>query len=468
MKNKLFIAIIIASFIVLIEFLVWFLFIDENIVIYLNGNKIENLEVFSNYEEKGAKVYYKSRIGKGINIDNITITNNIDNSKLGEYKVNYEAEYKNKKTLVSRKIKIVDTTSPNIEVDENIKLCPNYNIKNYKVNYKASDNYDGDLTNKVVKKYDTNKIYLEVEDSSLNKVVKSIDVSYSDIDSPIINLVDEDKNIYIGNTYEEPGYNAIDNCDGDITDKVIVEGSVNTSKVRTYEIKYSVTDSSGNKTEKIRKVNVLDRNKVPNDKIIYLTFDDGPCAYTGKLLDILKSYNVKATFFVTNQFGYDSYIKREYEEGHSIGVHTYSHLYKKIYSSVNEYFDDLYKMRNKIYNLTGYYTNLVRFPGGSSNTISKFNPGVVTKIAARMKEEGYVYFDWNVASKDTGTNNADQIANNIIKSLHGGKYYIILQHDIKPNSIEAVKKVIEYGLKNGYEFKALDINSPTAHHEINN
>lgn len=468
MKNKLFVAIIIASFIVLIEFLVWFLFIDENIVIYLNGNKIENLEVFSNYEEKGAKVYYKSRIGKGINIDNITITNNIDNSKLGEYKVNYEAEYKNKKALVSRKIKIVDTTSPNIEVDENIKLCPNYNIKNYKINYKASDNYDGDLTSKVVKKYDTNKIYLEVEDSSLNKVVKSIDVSYSDIDSPIINLVDEDKNIYIGNTYEEPGYNAIDNCDGDITDKVIVEGSVNTSKVGTYEIKYSVTDSSGNKTEKIRKVNVLDRNKVSNDKIIYLTFDDGPCAYTGKLLDILKSYNVKATFFVTNQFGYDSYIKREYEEGHSIGVHTYSHLYKKIYSSVNEYFDDLYKMRNKIYNLTGYYTNLVRFPGGSSNTISKFNPGVVTKIAARMKKEGYVYFDWNVASKDTGTNNADQIANNIIKGLHGGKYYIILQHDIKPNSIEAVKKVIEYGLKNGYEFKALDINSPTAHHEINN
>lgn len=468
MKNKLFIAIIIASFIVLIEFLVWFLFIDENIVIYLNGNKIENLEVFSNYEEKGAKVYYKSRIGKGINIDNITITNNIDNSKLGEYKVNYEAEYKNKKALVSRKIKIVDTISPSIEVDENIKLCPNYNIKNYKINYKASDNYDGDLTNKVVKKYDTNKIYLEVEDSSLNKAVKSIDVSYSDIDSPIINLVDEDKNIYIGNTYEEPGYNAIDNCDGDITDKVIVEGSVNTSKVGTYEIKYSVTDSSGNKTEKIRKVNVLDRNKVSNDKIIYLTFDDGPCAYTGKLLDILKSYNVKATFFVTNQFGYDSYIKREYEEGHSIGVHTYSHLYKKIYSSVNEYFDDLYKMRNKIYNLTGYYTNLVRFPGGSSNTISKFNPGVVTKIAARMKEEGYVYFDWNVASKDTGTNNVDQIANNIIKGLHGGKYYIILQHDIKPNSIEAVKKVIEYGLKNGYEFKALDINSPTAHHEINN
>lgn len=468
MKKKLLISCLVASIIVLIEFLVWFLFINKNIVIYLNGKKTENLEVFSNYEEKGARAYYKSIIGKGIKLEDINITNNIDNTKLGEYKVNYEVQYESEKKLVSRKIKVVDTTSPNIEVDEVIKACPNSNIKDYKIDYKASDNYDGDLTSKVVKKYDTDKIYLEVEDSSSNKAVKSIDVLYNDIDSPNINLVGEDKSIYIGSKYEEPGYNAMDNCDGDITDKVIVEGNVDTNKVGIYEVKYSVTDSSGNKTEKIRKVTVYDKNNIPNGQVIYLTFDDGPCVYTGKLLDILKLYNVKATFFVTNQFGYDSYIKREYEEGHSIGVHTYSHAYKNIYSSVDAYFDDLYKMRNKIYNLTGYYTNLVRFPGGSSNTISRFTPGVVTMIAARMQKEGYVYFDWNVSSKDTGTNDASKIASNIIKSLHGRSYYIVLQHDIKPNSIEAVKQVIEYGLKNGYEFKTLDVNSPTAHHEIAN
>lgn len=468
MRRNLLIAITVASAIVLIEFLVWFLLIDENIVIYLNGKKTENLEVFFNYEEKGARAYYKNIIGKGIKLEDISITNNIDNTKLGEYKVNYEVEYKNEKKSISRKIKVVDTTAPNIEAEENIKLCPSTNTKNYKIDYKASDNYDGNLTSKVVKKYDTNKIYLEVEDSSFNKTVKSINVDYSDVDSPNINLVGEDKSVYIGSKYEEPGYNAIDNCDGDITDKVIVEGNVDTNKVGIYEIKYIVTDSSGNKTEKTRKVTVYDKNNIPNGQIIYLTFDDGPCIYTGKLLDILKSYNVKATFFVTNQFGYDSYIKREYEEGHSIGVHTYSHLYKSIYSSVDAYFDDLYKMRNKIYNLTGHYTNLVRFPGGSSNTISKFTPGVVSMIAARMQKEGYVYFDWNVASRDTGTNNSNKIASNIINSLHGRNYYIVLQHDIKPNSIEAVKQVIEYGLKNGYEFKALDINSPTAHHEIAN
>lgn len=468
MKRKLLVAFFVASVIVIVEFLIWFLFIDKKIDIYLNGDNIEKLDVFSNYEEKGAKAYYKSRIGKGIILDNINITNNIDNNTLGEYKVNYEVQYKNKKKRIARKVKVVDVVPPNIEIADKINLCPNTNINDYKIEYKASDNYDGDLTNKVTKKYDVSNIYLEVEDSAHNKTVRSVEVEYSDIDSPIINLVGGDKSIYIGTKYEESGYNAIDNCDGDITDKVKVEGYVNTNKAGIYEIKYSVVDKSDNKAEKIRKVTVYDKNNISNGQVIYLTFDDGPSIYTGKLLDILKSYNVKATFFVTNQFGYDSYIKREYEEGHSIGVHTYSHVYKNIYSSVDNYLEDLYKMRNKVYNLTGHYTNLVRFPGGSSNTISKFNPGVVTKIANRMQEEGYVYFDWNVSSNDTGTNDINKIANNIINSLHGSSYYIVLQHDIKPKSIEAVKQVIEYGLKNGYEFKALDMSSPTAHHMIAN
>lgn len=468
MRKKLLISCLVASVIVLIEFLVWFLFIDKNVVIYLNGKKMEKLEVFSSYEEKGARAYYKNRIGKGIKLDDITITNNVDSNKLGEYSVSYEVQYNNEKKIVIRKVKVVDTTAPKIESEDSIKLCPNEDVKNYKLDYKASDNYDGDLTFKVIKKYNKNKIYLEVEDNSFNKTVKSIDIEYNDIDSPIITLVGGDKSIYIGSKYEEQGYNAIDNCDGDITDKVKIESDVDVNKVGTYEIKYSVVDSKDNKTEVTRKVTVFDENKMLNEQIIYLTFDDGPCVYTGKLLDILKQYNVKATFFVTSQFGYDFYIKREYEEGHSIGVHTYSHSYKNIYSSVDAYFDDLYKMRNKIYNITGYYTNLVRFPGGSSNTISRFTPKVMTKIAARMKDEGYIYFDWNVASKDTGTNDASKIANNIINSLHGRNYYIVLQHDIKPKSIEAVRQVIEYGLKNGYEFRTLDVNSPTAHHEIAN
>lgn len=468
MKKKLLIACLVGFIIALVEFLSWFLFFDKKIVIKLNGDKEEKVEVFSNYEEKGADAYYKSRFGKGIELDNINITNNIDVNKLGEYEVKYQVIYKNKEEETIRKVNVIDDISPKIEVEDTIHVCPNSDLKNYELKYKATDNYDGDIIDKVIKNYDKDNIYLEVTDSSFNKTVKSINVLYNDVDSPSINLVGGDKSIYIGNKYEELGYTAIDNCDGDITDKVIVESNVNTNKVGIYEIKYSVTDSSGNKIEKIRKITVYDENNKPNRQVIYLTFDDGPCVYTGKLLDILKSYNVKATFFVTGQFGYDFYIKREYEEGHSIGVHTYSHVYKNIYSGVDAYFDDLYKMRNKIYNITDHYTNLVRFPGGSSNTISNFTPGVVTKIANRMKKEGYVYFDWNVASNDTGVNDANKIANNIIKSLHGGKYYIILQHDIKSKSIEAVKQVIEYGLKNGYEFRALDVNSPTAHHLIAN
>jgi len=206
-----------------------------------------------------------------------------------------------------------------------------------------------------------------------------------------------------------------------------------------------------------------------NGKIVYLTFDDGPASYTEDILDVLKKYNVKATFFVTNQFSsYQHLIKKESDEGHTVAVHTYSHNYDKIYNSEEDYFSDFNNINQIIYEQTGEYSNIFRFPGGSSNTISRFNKGIMTKLDKKTRELGYIGIDWNVDSMDTSETSPDKIANNVIKGIEENDKSIVLMHDIKKANIESVDKIISYGLDNGYTFLPLDENSFVYQHKINN
>ena len=207
-------------------------------------------------------------------------------------------------------------------------------------------------------------------------------------------------------------------------------------------------------------------------RVIYLTFDDGPSAYTGELLNILAKYNVKATFFVTNvNSKYSYYIREAYNQGHAIGLHTSSHNYSRIYASVDAYFADLDLIDQTVFNMTGTHSKLLRFPGGSSNTVSRnYSRGIMSTLAGMVTDRGYKYFDWNVSSGDAGSTvlSSEEYARNVINGLGDGSYYIVLQHDTNINSIRAVSSIIEYGISHGYSFKALDLNSPTVHHRIAN
>ncbi len=309
-------------------------------------------------------------------------------------------------------------------------------------------------------------------------------VTVVDTRAPILTLAGEaEMTVTRGKEFTDPGVTALDNYDGDLTANVSVLGAVDTSKAGTYTLKYSVSDSSGNEAEAVtRTVKVkapaavrptsrpADSNTVvPGEKTIYLTFDDGPGPYTAKLLDILGKYNVKATFFVINS-GYYNLLGRMVNEGHAIGIHSATHTYKEIYASEEAFFNDLYKMQDIIKNNTGVTTMLTRFPGGSSNTVSAFNPGIMTRLSAAMTEKGFRYFDWNVSSGDAGeTDSTAQVVRNIKSGINSnGRYSIVLQHDIKNFSVNAVEEIIQWGLANGYQFKALDMTSPTCHHRINN
>jgi peptidoglycan-N-acetylglucosamine deacetylase len=210
-----------------------------------------------------------------------------------------------------------------------------------------------------------------------------------------------------------------------------------------------------------------------DSKNIYLTFDDGPTIYTNRLLDILKEYNVKATFFV-NGYNLDSpdgqkTLKRIIAEGHSLGLHSNTHDYAYIYKNDENFLNDINTLSDKIYNITGYRPQILRFPGGSSNTISKrYNNGIMRRLVKKVQELGYTYFDWNINSFDTVVKDPIAIAGNVINELNKKEGNVVIQHDTKLPSIEAVPLIIGHGLANNYKFLPLTKDSPPIHHNIYN
>ncbi len=217
-------------------------------------------------------------------------------------------------------------------------------------------------------------------------------------------------------------------------------------------------------------------NEIPSvvsDKTIYLTFDDGPSYLTNQILDILKQGNVPATFFVigTHIDEYKDTVKRAHNEGHTIALHSFTHNYKYIYSIDQNYFDDLNKIKNKVYNITGNNSRIIRLPGGSSNTVSKkYNQGIITRITNKLNDNDYYYFDWNVDSGDaSGKLTKEQIYHNTTSALHQGQN-VILMHDtaVKKSTVEALPDIIKYAKDNGYTFARITKDTRTTHHHINN
>lgn len=207
---------------------------------------------------------------------------------------------------------------------------------------------------------------------------------------------------------------------------------------------------------------------------ICLTFDDGPSLeITNQILDILQEKNVKATFFILD---YDdeklNIINREIEDGHTVGLHGYSHDYSTIYSSLDEITNNFVALQEKLYTDTGYYSNFIRFPGGSSNTVSKkYCTGIMAEATQTVTEMGFIYFDWNVDSQDAGgAKSAEEVYNNVTSTLVEGRTNVVLMHDAsnKIYTLEALSSIIDYGLEHGFEFKAISLDTKVVHHNVNN
>lgn len=470
-KQSLYFWIFSLIFIIILPFIFYLLFLNDFQIKNFESKKIWNIE--TPFKEDQIKVCYGNIFFcKEVSVK--LLNESVNTNELGIVTLHYKLNYKQKEKDIFQQLYISDLTPPQLKVpEEPIKICPNKTFS--KLDISAIDNIDGDISENIKTTLLEDKIIFEISDASGNYQKKEIKTIKEDNIPPEITLKGEEI-IYLkkGTIFKEPGFIATDNCIKNIEEKVIIQNDVNNNQVGEYDITYQVTDDGGNKTIKKRKVYVYDFNNsnVPNSsKIIYLTFDDGPSKYTENLLNILKKYNVKATFFITNQnlSAYSNIIERAHKEGHTIGLHTDTHQYKTIYQSEEAYLNDLYSIQNKVEKITGMKSNIIRFPGGSSNTISKFNPGIMSRLTKIVCAKGFYYFDWNIDSDDAGkANTTDKVVDNVKKALGKNKSYIVLQHDIKKYSVDAVESIIQYGLSNGYTFQALTENSPAIHHHVNN
>ena len=402
--------------------------------------------------------------------DGVSISSDIDTSKVGKYTV----IYKFKHTKVKRNVRVIETIPPELTLEGDIDsyVCPNGNYE--EVGYKAIDNYDGDITDKVTIKKENNKIIYSVSDSSDNIVTKERNLIYEDNKAPEIKLKGDSRiTIKVGEEYNDPGYEASDNCLGDITDKVEVSGSVDNNTQGNYKITYKVSDGV---VETVVERNIYVSNGLATlgeenaPGVIYLTFDDGPNSNTRIVLDTLKKYGVKATFFVVPRDSNAGLIKEEYDAGHSIGIHSLTHTYSSVYASDEAFKNDVISCNNRIKEITGEYTYLYRFPGGSSNTASMYySKGIITRMADWLHDNGYHYFDWNVSSGDAGaTRTSEGVYSNVISRLSKERYNVVLMHDVNDYTAYAVENIILYGIENGYTFAPITMNTRESHHGIAN
>lgn len=436
----------------------------------LVGEKEITLEFGQSFTDPGVKVL---RGGEEIDTE-VSVSGQVSEDLLGEYTLTYVARSGLFRVSVTRTVRIVDTQAPTIVLMYNTGSYTLPGEEYKEEGYVAEDNYDGDITEKVTVSVEGDVVTYTVTDSSGNKAEVKRTIQYGDFTAPDLTLEGgETITIKAGEAYEEPGYSAVDNLDGDVTDHVTVTGDYDIYLPGTYTITYSVTDSWGNTAEVKRTLVVEGISQpdivVPGDKVIYLTFDDGPSGHTPRLLEILAKYNVKATFFVVGSAN-TAYLDDIVNQGHSIAAHTYSHDYSEVYASEEAYFKDLNKVRQLIYDKTGTWTTLIRFPGGSSNSVSRhYCLGIMSQLTKAVEAQGLQYFDWNVDSKDAGgAKTADEVFSNVIAGVQKHNVSVVLQHDIHGYSVDAVERIIQWGLANGYTFLPLTSTSPNAHHGVNN
>lgn len=215
---------------------------------------------------------------------------------------------------------------------------------------------------------------------------------------------------------------------------------------------------------------VEDNLRAEGEKMtVYLTFDDGPSENTPEILEILKNHNVKATFFVTGKEGEDAegWYRQIVADGHTLGMHSYSHKYSTIYESVEAFTADFTELYDYVKDLTGVACQFYRFPGGSSNQVSNTD---MNEFIDFLGERGMTYYDWNVVCGDATSQiyTADELVQNVMTDVVKYKYSVVLMHDAaeKDTTVEALEMLLQQLEEMDAEILPITEDSPVIHHNI--
>lgn len=284
---------------------------------------------------------------------------------------------------------------------------------------------------------DSIKVIDDSKDNSIdNSIGGLIDNSIGDSISDALNGTDTITNNTANNT--------VDNTTGNISEH---NDSIDSSSVNDINVE---DQADGFGSEPVGKY---------YGKKVYLTFDDGPSKCTDEILDILSDYNVKATFFVIGQTDKEALrlYKRIVDEGHTLGMHSYSHDYKIIYKSVEDFDKDFTKLWKLLYDTTGYKPTIYRFPGGSSNLAHR---SCKDDIIRYLNNKDIKYFDWNALNGDaTGVKYTnDQLINNVLEGVAVKKRAFVLMHDTqsKKATVETLPIILDKLLSEGAEILPID------------
>lgn len=394
----------------------------------------------------------------------------VNNKKLGTYQIVYAI----KDQTFALDVQVKDTKKPEVTTKPvTMEIGESFDVKDGIKEIKDDTKTTLSLKNKneAFDKTGDKNVDIIVKDEGGNETTATIPLTILDKDKtpPVIEA--KDITLQSNDAFDAmEGVYAKDDRDGKVK-VTIIKNDVDTEKAGTYHITYEAKDKHQNRSEKTITVTITKPQPV-SGKVIYLTIDDGPSANTPAILDILDQYNVKATFFVTAQSsGYLDYIRIAHEKGHAIGLHTYSHNYAQIYANETAYFNDLQAISDVVYEKTGIRSNIIRFPGGSSNTISaNYNTGIMSRLTKEVRNKGYQYFDWNGAS---GDGNSALPASSLIQTAKSyGNYpsVMMLTHDHSGSyaSVEALPEIISYYQNLGYSFETVNANTNGYHHGINN
>ncbi|WP_276931382.1 polysaccharide deacetylase family protein [Dubosiella newyorkensis] len=434
----------------------------------LNPLQLKARDIVVEYKEKFDPKDNIKRVFGGSK-DDVKIEGTIDTNAKGEYPITYT--YGNEK--INAIVNVKDQKPPVLtlqeaKVDMKDKGDPKLIIKEVK---DASEvTFDFKYDKKTFDERGKHKIEVTATDEDGNTTTETGTLIREE-DSKAPTLVDPDQKITIkqGQELDLSAIKVKDDFDPEPT--VTMDEEFDSEEAGKQTITIKVSDRSGNEKEYEQIVNVKE-DPAYGKKVVYLTFDDGPSENTAKILDILDKYNAKATFFVTgNHPEYNKYMKRAAKEGHTIGLHTYTHNYSQLYSSEEAYFDDLQQISDMVEDVTGKKSKVIRFPGGSSNMISaNYVDGLMTTLTQKVQEQGYQYFDWNVDSTDASGNGVpvSQLVENATAS--DDQYINILMHDTdaKDTTVEALPEIIKYYKDKGYVFLGLDTDSYAPHHNVVN
>lgn len=433
--------------------------------------KNPKIEIHTTFDaKKNIKKIKEGRV-EDVKVD----TTSINKDALGTYKVTYAL----KNDTYTIYVKVVDTKAPafdiqDIDAELRMDIDPSMLVTNIVDDTKTKVFFKKKYTFDKEGKYEVIVVVKDEGENSTEK--KAIVTLVNDQEKPTIEGVQEISVRKGGKIDFLTGVVAKDNCDPN--PKIEVDSSkVDFNIIGDYQVMYTVTDRSGNITQANRTIHVIENATIGtsqqnSQKIVYLTFDDGPSANTEKILDILDRYHAKATFFVTGKGQeYNYLIKDAHTRGHTIGLHTYTHDYATVYSSTTAYFNDLDQVGKMVEGLIGYVPKYLRFPGGASNTVSRrYCPGIMSILSKEVINRGYQYYDWNAGTGDASGNNVP-VASIIQQGIRSDDSNVmILAHDTqaKSTTVEALPSIIEHYQKLGYRFAGIDDTTFAPHQRVNN